>query len=303
MSAEESASKIGVEALLELSGTDREAKAYAFLYAAFKRTEISVNPVRDALDCLTPFIAPYLNTIATKQVLVEGIKQNLQTNFGFDLPLYAIEHLMPALQKAGYVEYNKTVGRYFAKRQDSKFDFAKNEIETQFDEVIAELTSFAKAAGYLSEPPSGSWGEALITFLKTRTERKNISVVIVRGALIDPGKAESAIVGGFIRTLHIRNPALFGMLLNIFMGVLVEEFISSVAEIGDVKIERPVRVLYDTTVLLRLLGCSGRMLKGATEELTRYLQDLGFKLYYFSGNETEVAGDLRDPHLRKGYRA
>ena len=90
MSPLETSSKIGVEGLLELSGTDREAKAYAFLYAAFRRTEISADPVRDAFDCLTPFIAPYLNNIAGKQVLLDGIKQYLQSNFGFDIPLYAI---------------------------------------------------------------------------------------------------------------------------------------------------------------------------------------------------------------------
>jgi hypothetical protein len=290
MTVPEADPKIGVEAILKLTGTDREAKAYAFLYAAFKRTEISANPVRDALDCLTPFIAPYLNTIAGKQALVEGIKQDLRASFGFDIPLYAIEQLMPALEKAGYVEYKKNVRSYFAKRQENHFDVAKSEIETDFDEVATALAAYAKAKGFTSVPSSGSWGEALIAFLKTRTERAHVSVVSVKGAILDTGKVENAIVGVFIKNLFDRNQALFAKLLNIFMGVLVEEFISSVSEIGGFDLERPVHVLYDTAVLLRLLGCSGTLLRTATEELTRYLQDLGFQIYYFSGNEAEVSG-------------
>ena len=54
----------------------------------------------------------------------------------------------------------------------------------------------------------------------------------------------------------------------------------------------PVTVFYDTSVLLRVLGCSGRLQETAALELNRYLQDLGFDTYYFSGNEAEVAGIL-----------
>ncbi len=227
-------SMFGVEALFELSGTDREAKAYAFLYAAFRRTEVSANPVRDALDCLTPFIASYLNTIPGKQVLTDAIKQYLKTNFGFDIPLYAIDQLMPALQAAGFVEYKRTVRSYISLKQTNHFAIAKTDIEIQFDEVAADLARYAREKGFEIDPPSGSWGEALIKFLKTQTERKTVNVVKIKGALIDTGSAENAIVGAFIKTLHARSPSLFAMLVNIFMSVLVEEFISSVSEIGTV---------------------------------------------------------------------
>jgi len=292
MPATADSAMFGVDGLLELSGTDREAKAYAFLYAAFRRTDVSANPVKDALDCLTPFIAPYLNTIAGKQVLSDGIKQYMKSKFGFDVPLYAIDQLMPSLQSSGFVEYRKNVRIFVAKEQVNKFEIAKNEIEIQFDQVSAELSRYAREKGFEATPPSGTWGEALINFLKTNTERKNINVVNVKGALIDPGSAENAIVGGFIKDLNSRNPSYFGMLLNIFMGVLVEEFISSISEVGAINRDRPVNVFYDTAVLLRLLGCSGKLLRLATEELTRYLQDIGCNILYFPGNEAEVASIL-----------
>lgn len=284
--------KIGIEAILELQGTNREAKAYAFLYAAFRRTEISANPVRDALDCLTPFTAPYLNSISGTQISVEGIKDNLKADFGFDIPLYAIEQLVPALQQAGYVEYNRKVRAFFAKRQENQFDVVKNDIETDFDEVVTALSVYAREVGYSAEPQSGSWDEALISFLKTRTDQSGSKFINIKGALLESSKVEHAIVGAYLKKLHENSPLVFEKVLNVFMGVLVEEFISSVSEIGAVDLNKPVHVLYDTAVMLRLLGCSGRLLKTATDELTRYLQDLGFKIYYFSGNEAEVAGIL-----------
>ncbi len=101
MSPQSNDGRIGVDTLLELTGTDRAAKAYAFLYAAFSRTTISQNPVRDALDCLMPFIVPYLNNTANTQLKIDGIKQYLSATYGFDIPLYAIEQLVPSFQRAG----------------------------------------------------------------------------------------------------------------------------------------------------------------------------------------------------------
>lgn len=292
MSTPDESETIGVEAVLELAGTNREAKAYAFLYAAFKRTEISSNPVRDALDCLIPFSAPYLNTIVGKQVTVDGVQQYLKSTFGFDIPLYAIEQMFPSLQKSGYIEYNKKIRRHYAKQQTIRHDVIKSEIDTDFNYLAEKLSEFANDKGFTQDPPSGTWGEALIKFLKSSTDRVNTKPAIVKGVLLDPGKIESAIVGSFIRHIHSYQSTHFTKLLRIFMGVLVEEFIASVSEIGMLDLKRPVHVCYDTGVLLRLLGCSGTLLRTATDELTRYLQDLGFQTYYFSGNEAEVAGIL-----------
>src|ERR1700722_20321701 len=116
MSTQSNDVRFGIDELLQLTGTDREARALAFLYAAFKRTEISANPVQDALDCLVPFIVPYFNSISGKQILVEGVKQYLSITYGFDVPLYAIDQLIPTLSRGGYVEYRKYAKAYFAKK-------------------------------------------------------------------------------------------------------------------------------------------------------------------------------------------
>jgi hypothetical protein len=284
--------QIGVDSILEVTGANRESRAYAFLYAAFKRTDITSNPVRDALDCLIPFIGVHLSREAGNQVSVENLQNHLATTFGFRVPLYALEQLMPALQKDGYVEYKKHLRSYFAKDRASHFDVSKGEIETDFDDVEGELSRYADNLGFKITPPSGSWGDALITFLRSSSDGPEAKVANIKGALLEPMKVEGAIVGSFIKRIHGSNRDVFSKILNVFMGVLVEEFISSVAEIGTNKLPTPVIVFYDTAVILRLLGCSGTMLRVATEELTQYLQDMGFEIRYFSGNEAEVGGIL-----------
>jgi hypothetical protein len=285
---------IGVDALLDMKGADKSAKAYAFLYAAFRKTEVSRNPVRDALDCITPFIAPYLNRTAGKQVDLSAVQNFLKTTIGFDIPLYALEQVMPSIEKAGFAEYNKVTRIYTAKRADTSFDIAKVEIETDFDLVEEQLSRHARVLG-VERPPSSAptWGDALISFLKARSEASAGQVLKMRGTLLDPSRVEDAIIGSFIRNLYDAGSTTFEKLLRVFMGVLIEDFISSVAEIGSFKSGEPVNIFYDTAVLLRLLGCSGKLLRSATEELTSYLQDLGCRIYYLSGNEAEVGNILQ----------
>lgn len=154
---------------------------------------------------------------------------------------------------------------------------------------MGELEKYATKNGFDLTPPSGSWPEALIAFLRSRPERSEKPIANVKGVLANTANVEAAIVGAFIRHLYETKQFLFNQLLNVFMGVLIEEFISSISEVGNVVKTNPVHVLYDTAVLLRLLGCSGRLQRVAAEELNRYLQDLGFRTYYFSGNEEEVS--------------
>jgi hypothetical protein len=137
---------VGVEALLNLTGTDKSAKAYAFLYASFRRTEVSTNPVRDAMDCLTPFIIPYINSIAGKQVTPDGVKGYLKANFDFDIPAYAIEQFIPGLQRTGHVKFNKLTRAHVAQHVPDGFEVARAEIETDFEDVVRELSKYAAMA-------------------------------------------------------------------------------------------------------------------------------------------------------------
>jgi len=280
--------RIGVEALLDLSGSAREAKAYAFLYAAFRRTEISETPVRDALDCLLPFIAPYVSDIAGQPIKMANLCDYLKSNFGFDFPIYAMEQLVSELPKHGLADYNKLARTHIAKKVDNGFSVAKSEIETSFDLIVDQISRFATSLGFAKDPPSGTWGDALISFLRGSTDPKSTNVVKIKGALLEGPRTEAAVVGAFLQSLHRDRPDIFDQVVNMFMGILVEEFITAFSGMQSHAGATDLIVVYDTPLLLRLMGTSGKLFRLATEELTRYLQDLGCQIYYFAGNESEI---------------
>ena len=285
-------SKFGVEDLIQLSGADKAAKSYAFLHAAFRRTEVGSAPVRHAIDCINPFVVAFLASIPGKRIDPTVLKIYLKQTFGFDIPLYAFEQIFPKLHVDGYLDYNRTAHAYLAKKQDGKFETIKAEIEFDFGQIENALAAYPPALSVGAPPVSKSWGDALVNFLKGSTEPPRTVTVKIKGQLVDPVKVEASIVSGFVRQLHDEGSKLFDTVIQIFMGVLIEDFISAISEIGQIKATTPLVVFYDTTVLLRLLGCSGRILRTATEELNRYLQDLGFSTHYFSGNEGEAANIL-----------
>ena len=243
----------GVEDLIELSGANKSAKSYAFLHAAFRRTEVGSAPVRHAIDCINPFVVAFLASIPGKRVDPTVLKLFLKQTFGFDIPLYAFEQIVPKLQHDGYLEYSKTAHAYVAKTQDGKFETIKAKIEFDFDQVSNALASYALALSVSTPPVSKSWGDALINFLKASTEQPRSVTVKIKGQLLDPIKVEAGIVAGFVRQLHDVRSTLFDSIIQIFMGVLIEDFISAISEIGQVKSTTPLVVFYDTTVLLRIL--------------------------------------------------
>jgi hypothetical protein len=80
--------------------------------------------------------------------------------------------------------------------------------------------------------------------------------------------------------------------VTIFTGVLIEDFIDNIQIISAPDTFAKLSIYYDTTVLLKLLGTSGRLLQSATMEMHRALQDLGCKTYYFDFGEVETSNVL-----------
>jgi hypothetical protein len=282
--------KITVKEVMKVHGASRNARAYAFLYATFRRSEISASPVRDAIDCLVPFVSIFLQQTAGSQVDVSSTQEFLRKTFGFEIPLYALDQLLIDLSKRGALTYNRRTKIYISAGASDEYTVAREELVTDFDDISALLERFAQARKYYAQPSAGSWGQALIDFLKSSPERQELKTIPYKGALVSATTIETSLIGAFIDDLSKRAEGAFQKLLNIFMGVLVEEFIGSVSSIGQRDDTSKLVVFYDTSVLLRLLGCSGRLLRTATEELTRYLQDLGLEIKYLGGNEEELNG-------------
>ena len=253
-----------------------------------KKSRSAHSNIRDALDCLLPFMTAYTRSIPGKQVLPQDLQVFLRNNFGFEIPIYALESTFKDLASAGHLQYHSRLRTYTAVSKDDTFRIAKEAIETDFDEIENLLSIHASTIGYSDTPPSGDWGRALINFLKPDQPLTIRTTARVKDALLDSRDLERRVVASLLQKLWADQPARFEKVVRIFLGALIEDFISGISELGVISNSDPLVVFYDTAVLLRSLGCSGTLHRTATSELTRYLQDIGCHIHYLAGNEAEV---------------
>lgn len=108
----------------------------------------------------------------------------------------------------------------------------------------------------------------------------------------NPAEIETFLVARFVQVMEARDPHTFADITKVFTGVLIEDFISNIQEVGSPDSYKGLAVFYDTAVLLRLLGTSGLLLQTATLEMHTTLQALGCNTYYFDQTATEVQSIL-----------
>jgi hypothetical protein len=185
------ADALGVNALMNLQGASRFARSYAFLYAAFKGNTSPHSTVRDVVACLIPFITAYTNSTAGRQLDLSKLQVFLQTTFGFDVPIYALEQLLPSLQSEGYVEFRRGPNIYVAIAKEDKFLVAREEIGSDFDQLAGLLSSYAAKLGYNDSPPSGSWDAAIINFLKPREQPPERNITKLHNIMMDAREVET----------------------------------------------------------------------------------------------------------------
>src|SRR6478752_5768263 len=152
---------IGVEAISEVQGASRAAKSYAFLHATFARSASSDSPIRDAVECLIPFIRPFLRKYPGRQIDLTALQEFLRSNFSLEVPIYVLHQLLPTLARFGFADYRKAAKIYVAKPakdpskdEPDEFRLAKEEIETEFEEITKRLALYAIELGAAVTPPS-----------------------------------------------------------------------------------------------------------------------------------------------------
>lgn len=278
-----------IDRLLEYGAASRKLRAYAYLTASFETKPRYGAGVSDALDCIVPFVVAGTARQVGNQLSLPGLGTFLQT-LGRNIPLYVLEQLLPRLQRIGAIEWDKTYHVHICKAPPEELATAQPpELAPVFDNIEQRLSAFADAFGISQPAASPSWADALIAFLKSESAGEVARAVNIKGAIIGEGdKIDGFVIARFIRTAADAEPVVFQQIVQIFTGILIEDFINTIQTLGDSASYKGLSVFYDTTVLLRLLGTSGKLLATATQEMHRALQDLGCQTLYFDHNESEV---------------
>ncbi len=161
------------------------------------------------------------------------------------------------------------------------------------DGVASALTAFAKKRGYSTPLTATTWGDVLVPFFTHRSPPNDKATATVRGVIIsDPKSLDFSMVGDFIMDEFARNTSIYSTIEKVYYGTLVAEFLTQMEVSGNKASFKGLAVVYDAPVILRMLGCSGVILKDATTELHDTVRELGCRTYYFRHTYDEITAAI-----------
>ncbi len=280
--------QLDISDLLQFGADSRKLRAYAYLTASFKEKPNTA----DTIDCLLPFLAAGVAQQAGNFLDIDELGRFLG-GLGLRIPYYVLMQLVPRLANSGEIEWNPAAHRHFCKQsasQSASSQIKLANLNIAFEALEDEFTLYASNLGIKKPPVSSSWSDALIGFLRSETASDTMKTALVKDILVgDSRSLEAYIIARFIQDKQTTNQSIFDSIIQIFSGIIIEDFIINIQAVGDTNKYHQLHIYYDTTVLLRLLGTSGLLFQTATVEMHRSLQDLGCKCGYLEYTEDEVA--------------
>lgn len=282
--------------LLDPRAGDRYLRAYALLASEY------AGGAKSAIDALLPFVQRAAADFSGQQFDAKALSEHVESKFRVRVPIYmmdAFKHKLlevGALERAPHAEDVLLCANTEAEHAGDPAGVSEAEL-ADFDAALARF-----AAETSKEKPfaSDSWSEALIRFFAGWEDRK---AAIVNGQMIlDSKRLDDRVVSSFIASLD-KAGANYGVAKKLYLGVLVADFFTCMVEVaGGATLDR-VGVVLDTTLLMRLLGTSGKLLQEATSELVNDIQALRGTVYYFSHTYEETVESLEGLSHRMASRS
>lgn len=271
--------------------TNGKSLTYAVLHSLFSMTERSKNPIRDVYDSYIPFVRSACRKQSGRQIDLEILKIDLNNDFGLDIPVYTIENMLPTLRADGVIVYDNIAKLYIVANaiDDDKSDVVISEKITEIERALDLFIDNRDARDVII---SGNPVDAFINFLKPSRDSDKKTVSFKKVLVSDPIELERYLIAEFIKFAHDQDSVLYEAITHVFVGVLIEEFTSTISTVGSNQDFSKLKIFYDTSLLLRLLGTSGTLLETASIELHRYLEGLNISTEFFANNEQEVANIL-----------
>lgn len=283
---------------------DPKVVSYAVLHALYSSTEKSSDPINDVVDCYVPFLIASCEEQIGSQLDLEELQSSVKSKTALEIPIYTIEHLLPILQEKQIIRFDKFAKVYLVNENisGSVDNLSEIRIDSEVDAIDRSFAEKADELGISEALSSKSWAEALIKFMRANKSDGFPASKEFRDVLVTDLEAlESYAVAELIRQFNEIESPIYQAIVHIYVGVLIELFVMSLNSFGDVQDYPNLHVYYDTTILLRLLGTSGKLMHSATTEFHRYLEDLKIKSEFFSNNEDEVSNVLSTIIGRKDF--
>lgn len=279
---------IDASLLLNPEYQDPELRAYAFLSTQYKVG------VRSPLDCLQPFVIYAISAHIDLQLDWSLVRNYLKTKYSLSVPFYMLERMQSRLLEAGALAQTNISRVLLCKdarpsMTGKTIDFSLADIE----QLGIALAQFAERRGMAAPATAGRWADIIVPFFLHSSPPADKATATVRGVMVsDPKSIDFAIVADFIMEQYRSLSATYKTIERLYYGVLAANFLTQIETAGDKASFKGLGIIYDTPVILRLLGCSGKVLKEATDDLHDTLRELGCRTYYFHHTYEEVASSI-----------
>ncbi len=279
-----------------LEGVDSSSRLLRTSIYLRNSLQNSDGTVQDLLDCVAPIVSDCIEKLPAGQIVPRDLQEEVLNRFSFKMPLFSIEHILGRLAQSEKITYEKDQKAYYHAGSSSSLN--TNE-EISAGEKIVHLenrfSEYAKEFFRIEEPPFFSnWSDVIVYFLHPDAIHASQSIRKIKGALVsDFDDIVRKLASSFILHCEDENDQqTFSIVTEVYGGILFGDFLQNIQSTGDADSFKALTVIYDTTVLLRLLGCSGSELRAATMEMHRDLQSLGCKTEFLNNNETELSNIL-----------
>jgi hypothetical protein len=282
---------VSISELIDPAAKNRQLRALAFFQASL------VSHSTSAIDCLVPIVLLALKSKDRSQFDVEEVVQAVRTMFPqLALPLYMVNEIIPKLVSRDALRHDSRTRMYVVDLSAVQRRLDETPVNFDPESISAleeSLSNFAKNREVHEPFGSPTWEQALIHFFSSEIEEAPRDTKTIQGALIShPRQLDNTLIAAFLGHAEREGPHIFESAVRLFYAVATYNFFRDLERTGNKEDYKGLLVFYDATVLMRLLGTSGKLLRVATLQMHEALQSLGCRIYYFGHTYQETQSNL-----------
>lgn len=248
---------------------------------------------KDSIDMLIPFVLYSFTELKSDSGVVSIIdtKQCVENEFGIRILSNIIEIIFQRLTREPYKFLLRKNKQYVLTGKSIDLTEFKVQRENNKRDSYAAQKEFhkfldSKDITYVPEKAN----EALLLYLC----KYGIEVITEKIAITENTDIWNCRAGEFIQFISENDEMTFEFIKNIAKGGMIASIIfnNSISSYNTHKKFKNTVIYYDTSLLMYLLGYSGKALQESVAELTELLQKQNAKIKYFSHNLEELKGIL-----------
>ena len=250
-----------------------------------------MNEHQDYYDMLIPFVKISISKIDSQNITSEQVRISLLETSGLDLPINIVDRLLVKLIDRNILSRKENVIVVKNKIRTTEIEEAINRNTKQFDIIKENFIQFCNSKDIKINENFNFMSE-IINFLQLHSYD-----LLVKDFSIKKRDTTGKLwpIAQFIKYLHDNNLAEFEIISSFFQGFLLYQSVTHEEDCSDFKSNYAnCLFLFDTRLILALIGLSSPEEEKSIHELTNLLLAYKAKIAFFDRTKDEVVGIIMD---------